>query len=85
MPLHNLFPCVFLKGRNNILAVALSDTSVLSGVTSHTLFPPLLQGKQVLSHVSIASFDSGDCSFTVLKKKPQCPNPFLSCVFFVEN
>ena len=55
MPLHNLFPCVFLKGRNNILAVALSDTSVLSGVTSHTLFPPLLQGKQVLSHVSIAS------------------------------
>ena len=55
MPLHNLSPCVFLKGRNNILAVALSHTPVLSGVTSHTLFPPLLQGKQVLSHVSIAS------------------------------
>ena len=38
------------------LVVALSDTPVLSGVTGHTLSPPLLQGKQkVLSHVSIAS------------------------------
>lgn len=45
----------FSKEGTISLAVALSDTPVLSGVTSHTLFPPLLQGKQVLSHVSIAS------------------------------
>ena len=35
MPVHNLFPCVFLKGRNNILAVAL----ILLYTHSNFIFP----------------------------------------------
>ena len=65
------------------LVMALSDTPVLSGVTGLTPFPLLLQGKQTVSShclYCICDFDSGDCSFTVLKKKSQYPKHFLSLV-----
>lgn len=82
MPYPQSLPLCVPQGTISVV-IALSIAPVLSGVTGHTLSPPLLQGKQkVLSHVSIASVIlTLETVPSLFSEETQCPNHFLSYVF----